>query len=388
MPNDEAIGLRDLHNDKTIVPGDCYTISTSLRNLGEKMEFETFKSTCTGSFPHLDGKEISQKLIDLLDIPAWPQLPKVSFRESMYNQYSRGMPRLVVDEENNKITFNSVGDMSDDLLPFYENYLAGDPDAFALTPKYAAGFFELLALLKDAPGDWVKGHVTGPVSFALMITDQDLQPSLYIPELADVIVKNMEMTARWQVRQLKAIKENVIVFVDEPYMAQFGSAFISLSREEALGMMNEVFDAISEEGAISGVHCCANTDWSVLLESHVQILNLDAYGYMENLALYPEELRGFLDRGGVIAWGLIPTDENVFNETGESLAAKWHAGIDELVEKAGKRGVKIAKEEFYTRSLISPSCGLGTASLELAERAIELVGETCATLKLLRLENA
>ncbi|MBT3239357.1 MAG: methionine synthase [Chloroflexi bacterium] len=348
------------------------------------MKFDSFKSTCTGSFPHLDGKEISQKLIDTLDIPAWPQLPKVSFRESMYNQYSRGMPRLVVDEVNNKIIFNSEGDLSDDLLPFYEHYLAGDPDAFALTREYAAGFFDMLELLKDAPGDWVKGHVTGPVSFSLMITDQDLQPSLYIPELADVITKNMEMTARWQVRQLKAIKENVIVFVDEPYMAQFGSAFISLSREEALGMMNEVFNAISEEGAISGVHCCANTDWSVLLESHVQILNLDAYGYMENLALYPAELRAFLDRGGLIAWGLIPTDENVFTETGESLAAKWHAGIDELVEKAEKRGVKIEKEEFYTRSLISPSCGLGTGSIELAERAIELVGETCATLKLFR----
>lgn len=345
------------------------------------MKLDTFKSTCTGSFPHLDGKEISKKLIELLDIPAWPQLPKVSFRKSMYNQYSRGLPRLIVDEVNNKITFDSKGDMSDDLLLFYEKYLADDLDAFALTPEYAAGFFDMLALLKDAPGDWVKGHVTGPVSFCLMITDQDLQPSLYIPELADAVTKNMAMTARWQVQQLKQVKANVILYVDEPYMAQFGSAFISLSRQKALEMMNEVFDAIEQEGGISGVHCCANTDWSVLLDSHVEILNLDAYEYMENLALYPEELRRFLDRGGVVAWGLIPTNEDVFEKTAEDLAAQWHAGIDELVVKAAKRGVTITKEEFYTRSLISPSCGLGTGSIALAERAIELVAETCERLK-------
>lgn len=93
----------------------------------------------------------------------------------------------------------------------------------------------------------------------------------------------------------------MILVVDEPYLAAFGSAFISLSREEVIAMLDEVFAAIHQEGGLAGVHCCANTDWSVLMATSVNFLNLDSNGFVENLALYPDELRAFLDRGGYIA---------------------------------------------------------------------------------------
>ena len=98
-------------------------------------------------------------------------------------------------------------------------------------------------------------------------------------------MKQSAFNARWQIRQLKQTRANVILFVDEPYLSSFGSAFISLSREQVISLLNEVFDAIHAEGALAGVHCCGNTDWSVLLETSVDILNLDAYGYLEKPGL-------------------------------------------------------------------------------------------------------
>jgi methionine synthase II (cobalamin-independent) len=194
--------------------------------------------------------------------------------------------------------------------------------------------------------------------------------------LDDVIVKNMAMNARWQIRQLKSVRSNVILFLDEPYLAAFGSAFISLSREQVIAYLDEVFDSIHAEGAVAGVHCCANTDWGVLLGTKVDILNLDAYGFIENLALYPAELREFLDRGGSICWGVVPNHEQIFKETPQGLAQRLREGIGLIVNKAAARGVPIQAEEFARRSLIAPACGLGSTSVEVADRVFEVLAET------------
>jgi methionine synthase II (cobalamin-independent) len=340
-----------------------------------------FSSTVIGSFPHRDGAGLSRRLVTEIDIPSWPQLPRRTFLENMYVQYSASLPRIEIDEVAEKIIVNTAGDLSDALEQFYSRFLADDLAAFALTEDHAAGFFEMTDALAEKPGDWAKGQVTGPISFGLTVTDQSLRASLYNEFMADVIVKNMAMNARWQIQILRALRPGVVVFVDEPYMAAFGSAFVSLDRAQVVEMLEELFVAIHHEGALSGVHCCANTDWSVLLATSVDILNLDAYGYLENLALYPAELRRFLDRGGLIAWGIVPNNEMAMTETAESLASRLRQGMALIRDKAQARGVMITTAELAERSLISPSCGLGSTSEAVTDRALTLLAETCSLLR-------
>jgi hypothetical protein len=293
-----------------------------------------FWTTMVGSFPHLQARELCERLAARLDVPVWPQLPRRTFRENMYVQYGDGMPGVVVDGKAEKIYFDTTVDLTPALENFYERYLAEDINTFALRPEDAEGFYVMLEALRQSPGEWAKGQVTGPISFGLTVTDQALRASLYNEMLADAIVKGLAMNARWQARWLKAARPNVMLFVDEPYMASFGSAFISLGREQAISLLDEMFAAIHAEGALAGVHCCANTDWSVLLATQVDILNLDAYGYMENLALYPLELCTFLERGGMVAWGVVPNNEHIANETPESLAQRLRDGLRMIGEKA------------------------------------------------------
>jgi methionine synthase II (cobalamin-independent) len=340
-----------------------------------------FLTTHVGSVPYTSASGLTDKLVAMLDVPAWPQLPRRSFRESMYVQYSPTLPSIEVDEQKEKITVAMSDDMTAALEEFYNPYLADDVAAYALQPDYAQGFFTMLDSLRATKGDWAKGQVTGPISFGLTVTDQKLRASLYDEMYADVIIKNMAMIARWQAQQLKALRPNVIIFADEPYMASFGSAFISLSREQAVTYLDEVFDAIHNEGAVSGVHCCANTDWSVLLATKVNILNLDAYGFIENLALYPVETREFLDRGGALCWGLIPNNEQILNETPQALADRLRAGMKLIAEKASARGVKLSVEELSSRSLIAPACGLGSTSTDIADRVFDALAETGSILK-------
>lgn len=334
--------------------------------------YATFPSTVVGSFPHIEVEPLCGMLADGLDIPAWPQLPRRSFLENMYVQFSAPLPCVQLDMDAEKIHFDTTGDLSEALVPFYERYLAEDLEAFALPPEYAVGFEAMLEILRDRPGEWVKGQVTGPISFGLTVTDQNLRASLYNEALLDVIVKNLAMNARWQVRELRKVRSNVILSVDEPYLASFGSAFVSLEREDVIHMLEEIFVAIHQEGALAAIHCCANTDWSLLLATSVDILNPDAYGYMQQLSLYPAEIDAFLARGGLFAWGIVPNNEEIEHATPDNLVSKLHEGMDTILEKAQKRGLS-HMQVLPTKGLITPSCGLGPTTIKISDSALEML---------------
>jgi hypothetical protein len=346
------------------------------------MAFEpNFLTTMVGSVPYKNSDAICAEIVQSMDIPSWPQMVKKDFRENMYAQFGAVLPDIVIDDFSEKITFDTAGDLTNALEEFYTQFLEDNIDYFGLPRSHAIGFYTMMQLLQQSSGEWVKGQVTGPISMGLTITDQSLRSSLYDDNLADALVKNAVMNARWQIRKLKTVRPNVIIFVDEPYMASFGSAFISLSREQVISMLDEVFNAIHFEGGLAGVHCCANTDWSVLLATKVDILNLDAYGYIDNLALYPRELRQFIDHGGLTAWGIVPNSGDIDKVTPSSLVRQLWEGINLICRKAASRGVRIEPDEFRHKSLITTACGLGSTTPEIADKVIPVLIETGQLLK-------
>jgi len=347
-----------------------------------------FLTTHVGSAPHIDAYELNARLLSTLDIPCWLQLPRRDFRENIYTQYAPTLPgAMVLDDKEKAVIDFKADDFDAQLERFYQSVLDDDIDAFAMHPEYAQGFYALIKSLRDDPRPFAKGQVMGPISFGLTVTDQNGRACLYNDVYAEVLVKHMTFNARWQVEQLGKVSEShtrdrqVILFVDEPYMASFGSAYVNLGKEQVVTWLDEVYDALHAVGAITGTHCCGNTDWAVLLDTKVDILNLDAYNFIENLALYPVELREFLDRGGAVCWGLIPNNNHIFHETSLLLADRLRNGIRLICEKAAKRGVTIRADEFASRSLIAPACGLGSATVEIADRAFEVLAETGEILK-------
>jgi hypothetical protein len=338
----------------------------------KETEFMTFiphgLPTALGSFPHADVQAACRLVLEYFpDVPMWPQMSRLGFHENMYVQFSQGLPGLVLDEEHQKIFFDTSQDLAPALEGFYERIIADDVDYFGLGPDYAVGFHALVDLLRAAPsnGDgFIKGQVTGPVSLGLTVTDQALRASLYDDALADALVKTCAMKARWQIRQLKSLRPNVIIFVDEPYLASFGSAYVSLSREGVVAMLNEVVGAIHSEGGLAGVHCCGNTDWSLLTECGTDIISFDAYGYAETIALYPDDLKAFLKRGGVLAWGIVPTSEAIVRETEASLADRLERGLALLQAKG------LEWSQLLDACLVTPSCGTGPMAVDRAEKAV------------------
>jgi methionine synthase II (cobalamin-independent) len=315
--------------------------------------------------PHQDPEEACDLVFRHLPaIPAWPQLPRRSFRENMYVQYGERFPGLVVDTDREK-AFVDRPRAEDELEPLYLAYLEDRVEDWGVSSESAAGLHAFLARKEPlAAAVAVKGQVTGPISMGLQVTDQNLRPILYDEVLADALAKHLRLKASWMERQLRRVSAVVLVFLDEPYLSAFGSAFISLSREQIIAALEEVFAGLT---CLKGVHCCGNTDWSVLLETSVQILNLDAYAYAQSLSLYPEAVRAFLLRGGIVAWGIIPQDEaSIAAATVEGLVGKLEAAWALLTAKG------IPLDDILASCLITPSCGLGPVSPQAAGRGLEL----------------
>jgi len=117
------------------------------------------------------------------------------------------------------------------------------------------------------------------------------------------------------------------------------------------------------------MHCCGNTEWPILAEAGVDIISFDAYQFGETIAYYPEQIKKFLEDGGVLAWGIVPTSEKIKHETPDSLAKKLEERIKNLASKG------IDENLIWERCLLTPSCGTGTLSVESSEKIFNLLSK-------------
>jgi methionine synthase II (cobalamin-independent) len=335
--------------------------------------------TGIGSLPMTDPDQAAALSISSLpEAPFWPQLPKRSFHEHMDGQYSERLPGLVVDEANKRFSFDTSVDLTPALETFFERYLARDYSFFALSEDYAAGFYGFLRQLnKRFPPAalFFKGHVTGPLTAGISFKDETGKDIIHNELVFDAVVKSLAMKAAWQIEMLKPFGKPVIVFIDEPAIESLGSAFSSASPQMVAGKLNEIIETIHERGGISGIHCCGNADWPMLFNTNVDIVNFDAFGYMERVLLYPSEIRKFLGRGGTLAWGIVPTVSYTGSETADELISRLNAGLDRLVRAGVDRAM------LLRQCIITPSCGMGSLTPQKAEAILRLLREVSAKMR-------
>ena len=327
--------------------------------------------TAIGSMPHTKAQEACRLVFSYLHvIPPWPQLPKRSFVGNMYIQFSQGFPGAVIDGEH--IYIDRSPHFTSELEQLYSAYLENKSDSYAITPDYAAGLHTFLSAGIGA-SDAVKGQLTGPISWGLSVTDREYRPIVYDDVLSDAVAKHLRLKAAWQEKALSQLCATTIIFVDEPYLASLGSAFDPILPEQVSKLLSEVLGGIS---GIKGIHCCGNTDWPLLLNLPIDILSFDTYNYMRPFSLYPAEVKAFLERGGAIAWGIIPNEE-------EALAKESVASLGDRLEEAmapfTRKGIHF--RQLIEQGLLTPSCGLASVAPEAAERALELSVELSTRLR-------
>jgi methionine synthase II (cobalamin-independent) len=330
--------------------------------------------TIIGSMPHTDPAKACALIVRYLkDIPTWPQLPRRAFPENMYVQFSEGFPGMVTAD--NRSYVDTAADYTKPLETLYQAYLDNDPARFPIGRDHAAGLYALLEQSGLSPRA-VKGCVTGPLSWGITVTDENKKSILYHDVLGDAVPKFLKLKAAWEERELRKIAKDTIIFLDEPIMASYGSIAASgpfSQPGKIVEMLDEVFDGIS---GLKGIHCCGNTDWSIILKTKLDILNFDAYTYGASLALFPDEVKAFLGRGGCVGWGIVPNQEEPVSK--ESVASLK----DRLLEAMApftRNGLSI--KDVVRQGMLLPACGLAGMTEEAAERVLQMLTELSAEIR-------
>ncbi|MDH5468844.1 MAG: hypothetical protein OEY25_15640, partial [Candidatus Aminicenantes bacterium] len=295
-------------------------------------------ATGIGSFPHQEASAACEVILKTIpEMPLWPQLSKADFREQMEIQFSEGMPRVVLDEAKQRMYFDTSGDPTSELEKFYENFMSENLEHFRISPDFSRGISEMEKRLAEkdlSPVKFFKNQVTGPVTFGLAIVDENKRSIYYNDVFRDVVVKGITMKARWLLGRFKPLGLNQVCFVDEPILSAFGSStYVSVQREDVVSNINEVIEAVHAEGVLAGTHCCGNTEWPILIDAGVDIISFDAYEYGDTVGYYPDRMKKFLEEGGALAWGIVPTSEKINRETPGSLAENLRGKVKKLTEK-------------------------------------------------------
>ncbi|MFO7995724.1 MAG: methionine synthase [Dehalococcoidia bacterium] len=331
--------------------------------MSARLEFGCL-ATAIGSMPHVNPDEASSVVTRYLaDIPAWPQLPKRCPEENMVIQFSEGFPGIAMNGD--KIHIQPSADFESELERIHIDCEQDNSRKYGISAEYSAGLTVFLS--KAAGSKMVKGQITGPVTWGLMVTRTDGLGILYDDTLAETTAKFLRLKASWQENALRKISPNTIIFVDEPHLVSLGSVFTPIPEEKVPVLLDEVFQGIKGP---KGLHCCGNSNWSVLLDTEIDILSFDAYNYASSLNTHSDKVKSFLERGGSIAWGIVPNDEEALAK--ESLSS-LRDRLEDSMAMFTRDGVRF--RQIIAQGLITPCCGLVSLSPEAANQALELTAK-------------
>ncbi len=301
------------------------------------------KTTAMGIMPHSNV----EKALDLalsLDIPFFPQLPNISFYEDMYVQTSQNFPGIVVDSEGKRISFDTTKFKEE--LGDYSQRMA-EPETFALNQSYSVAYHRFLAKdLHDYSA--IRGQVTGPVSFGFRVTDEDSKPIIYNEEVRVLLFDFTKRKVDLQYWQLKEKNQNAFVWLDEPGL---GWVFSGLSGYNDIQARQDYQSFLADFEGPRALHLCASVNLPYLLQLGVELLSFDAYQMELMPKGYANAVADFLRSGGIISWGIVPTDsEGLTKETPETLA-RLLSGYWEVVSL----NTGLSAKQIAEQALIAPA---------------------------------
>ncbi len=327
-------------------------------------------TTAMAVMPHTEADRALETALSL-DVPFWPQLPRLNYYEDMYVQASEHFPGIVLDLENQTLAFSHERFYTE-----FEETMAHleEPEYFDISPQYSAVYHKFLAMdLADRPA--IHGQLEGPISFGLNVKDQDDRPILFDDTVRPFMLEVMAKRVNVQLARLKGMNPNAFMFVDEPGLQFIFSALSGYSDTNAFADLEGFFAAIERP---RGVHLCGNPDWDFLLKLDLDILSLDVYSNGEVFASYAKSVKRFLERGGRLVWGLVPTNFEPFGqEDQDSLEARLY----EIWDALESRGVD--RELMLARSMLSPAtcCLVNPDGEKTVEKAFAMVRELSARLR-------
>ena len=313
--------------------------------------------TGIGSLPFTSPMAAIQAIMDSsLEVPFWPQMPKLSERESIIGQGLGVLAGLIESRTEGYGYSVKAGKL--DLVVEALHRGGGE-----LAPANAAGFgaFEQ-ALSSGMFGSAVaiKGQIEGPITLSAYLFHRG-RPFLSDPVLFAAVAFHVSQIICWQIDRLKTSGLPVLLFVDEPALFLEVSAGNAVSEERRLTALAATLDGARVRGAYAGLHCCAARPLSRMCRVNPDILSFDAH---EGLELFFSDANAlaFARHGGIVAYGLIPTWQDLSTLRAEHIFTRWLT----LASLAGD------PQQFARNAIITATCGLGLLNPESVTESFAL----------------
>ena len=299
-------------------------------------------TTAMAVMPHTNVERALEMALTL-DVPFWPQLPNYSYYEDMYVQAAENFPGILLDINKRTLRFSTdkfILELEETLGRFNES------SYFDVSREYSAVYHRFLELdLSARPA--IRGQLEGPISFGFNILDQGERPILFDDTVRPFMFEFMAKRINVQLERLKALNDHAFMFVDEPGLQYLFSAMAGYNELSAKGDLEQFFAMIDRP---RGIHLCGNPDWDFLLNLDLDILSIDIYTNAEIFSSYASSIKRFLDRGGVLVWGIVPTGfEDFEKENATTLAAQ----LENVWRILSKKGIDL--EYLLSRSMLSPA---------------------------------
>ncbi len=327
-------------------------------------------TTAMAVMPHTDVERALQAALSL-DVPFWPQLPNYSYYEDMYVQAAEHFPGMMLDVEKRTLRFSleKFIDELEETLTHFE-----DPQYFDVSEAYSVVYHRFLSLnLSDRPA--IRGQLEGPISFGFNILDQDERSILFDDTVRPFMLEFLARRINVQLNRLKNLNENAFMFIDEPGLQFLFSAMSGYGDVKAKEDLDLFFSMVDRP---RGIHLCGNPDWDFLLGLDLDILSLDVYTNAEIFSSYASSIRRFIEKGGMLVWGIVPTGTEFFEkESINSLIAQME-GVWQIL---GKKGIDI--EHMLTKSMLSPAtcCLVNPDKEKTVEKAFASINNLSEILK-------
>jgi hypothetical protein len=277
------------------------------------------------------------------EVPFWPQLPRLSEREAAIGQ-GLGILGDLIEARREGYGYQVREGRLDSVLSILRRSTG------KLPPGNAAGFaaFEdalSSGLFKSAKA--VKGQIEGPVTLSAYLFYQG-RPFLSDPILFAAIAFHVSQIVCWQIDRLKSAGLPVLLFVDEPALCLDAPPTNAVSEEQRLNALAVILEAARARGAFAGLHCCAARPFRRMCHAKPDILSFDAHEGLELFFADPDA-RNFVDQGGAVAYGMIPTSSNLGTLDSVSIFVRWM----KAAMLAGD------PQKLARNAMITATCGLG-----------------------------
>jgi hypothetical protein len=277
------------------------------------------------------------------EIPFWPQLPRLSEQESVIGQ-GLGILADLIEPRDEGYGYEVKEGRIDAVLEILHRSTG------ELTPANAAGFaaFEETfssGLFKSAIA--VKGQIEGPITLSAYLFHQG-RSFLSDPALFAAIAFHISQIICWQIDRLKSAGLPVLLFVDEPALCLQAPTANAVSEEQRLNALAVTLNDARVRGAFAGLHCCAARPFGRMCRAKPDILSFDAHEGLELFFADPDA-RDFMDQGGTVAYGMIPTWPSLNTLDSASIFIRW-------LKAASLAG---DPQKLAQRAMITATCGLG-----------------------------